>query len=174
MDRITVSIESFSKVFDKTVELVNHAALMMSLLLTFFSTKMLQFMVSLVCSKKVWKQDLFQVIGEILEYLESYLSGRKQTTVVNGVNSQLQNICYGVPQGSILGPDCFSVNVNDMPSKVSNNDGNSEVDFFADDCNAFEIGDSVDEALSMIQSTATNVHNYSNKNSLTIHPRSVT
>ena len=44
------------------------------------------------------------------------------------------------------------------------------VDLFADDCNAFEIGDSVDEALSMIQSTATNVHNYSNKNSLTIHP----
>ena len=61
-----------------------------------------------------------------------------------------------------------------MPSKVSNNDGNSEVDLFADDCNAFEIGDSVDEALSMIQSTATNVHNYSNKNSPTIHPRSVT
>ena len=165
VDRITVSKESFSKVFDKTVELVNHAALMMSLLLTFSFTKMLQFMVSLVCSKKVWKQDLFQVIGEILEYLESYLSGRKQTTVVNGVNSQLQNICYGVPQGSILGPDCFSV--NNMPSKVSNNDG---VDLFADDCNAFEIGDSVDEALSMIQSTATNVHNYSNKNSLTIHP----
>ena len=101
VDRITVSKESFSKVFDKTVELVNHATLMMSLLLIFSSTKMLQFMVSLVCSKKVWKQDLFQVIGEILEYLESYLSGRKQTTVVNGVNSQLQNICYGVPQGSM-------------------------------------------------------------------------
>ena len=86
------------------------------------------------------------------------------------MDSQRQNICYRVPQGSIIGPDCLSVNVIDMPSKVSNNDGNSEVDPFADDCNAFEIGDSVDEALSMIQSTATNVHNYSNKNSLTIHP----
>ena len=94
------------------------------------------------------------ISGELLEYLESYLSGRKQTTVVNGVNPQLQNICYGVPQGSILGPDCFSVNVND---KVSNNDGNREVDLFADDSYAFGIGDSVDEALSIIQSTATNV-----------------
>ena len=72
------------------------------------------------------------ISGELLEYLGSYLSGRKQFTVVNGEHSQLQNICYGVPQGSFLGPDCFSINVNDMSSKVCNNDGNSEVDLFAD------------------------------------------
>ena len=95
--------------------------------------------------------------GELLEYLESYLSGRKQFTVVNGEHSQLQNICYGVPQGSILGPDCFSISVNDMSSKVCNNDWNSEEDLFADDCNAFEIGDTVDEALSRMKSTANNV-----------------
>ena len=108
--------------------------------------------------------------GELLEYLESYLSGRKQFTVVNGEHSQLQNICYGLPQGSTLGPDCFSMNVNDMFSKVCNNDGNSEVNLFADDCKAFEIGDTVDEALSRMKSTANNVHNYSNKTSLTVHP----
>lgn len=57
-----------------------------------------------------------------------------------------------------------------MHSKVCNNDENSEVDLFADDCNAFEIDDTVDEALSKIQSTANNVNNYSNKTSLTVQP----
>ena len=57
-----------------------------------------------------------------------------------------------------------------MPVKVCSNDGNSKVDLFADDCNAFEIGETVDEALSRMQSKANKVHNYSNKISLTVHP----
>ena len=57
-----------------------------------------------------------------------------------------------------------------MPVKVCSNDGNSEVDLFADDCNAFEIGETVDEALSEMQSTANKVQSYSNKTSLTVHP----
>ena len=49
-----------------------------------------------------------------------------------------------MPQGSILDPNpCFSINVNEMTVKVCSNDGNSEVDLFAGDCNAFEIGETV-------------------------------
>lgn len=42
--------------------------------------------------------------GEALGLLKSYLSGRTQCVSVNGVLSELSELAYGVPQGSVLGP----------------------------------------------------------------------
>ena len=47
-------------------------------------------------------------------WLISYLNDRQQFVQYNESKSDIYNICYSVPQGSILGPLLFSIFINDM------------------------------------------------------------
>ena len=53
-----------------------------------------------------------------VKWFKSYLSDRKQLTDLPGTRSELDSITCGVPQGSILGPLLFLMNVNDMETAV--------------------------------------------------------
>ena len=66
--------------------------------------------------------------GHCSNYLKSYFEGRKQYVQVEGHSSSLKPVTCGVPQGSILGPLCFSLFVNDIPQAVK-----EKVVLFADD-----------------------------------------
>jgi hypothetical protein len=48
------------------------------------------------------------VRGTALSWFRSYLTGRKQRVVVGGKASEDQDLRYGVPQGSVLGPVLFT------------------------------------------------------------------
>ena len=48
------------------------------------------------------------------KWFQSYLGGRQQIVVANGINSEPGTVNCGVPQGSILGPLLFLCYVNDM------------------------------------------------------------
>lgn len=105
------------------------------------------------------------VSGDCLSYLESYLLDRKQSTTVNGAISNVANVEYGVPQGSLVGPPCFSAYVNDMQENLG-----CDLDQFADDSTLHDCSDTVDNVISSLQKNVLAIQNYSSRNSLTIHP----
>ena len=65
--------------------------------------------------------------------MESYLSNRKQYVNILGEKSDLQNVIYGIPQGSCLGPLLFLIYIND----ICNISDKGEFILFADDTNIF-------------------------------------
>ena len=70
----------------------------------------------------------FGIQGEALNWIEAFLSNRRQKVRVNGSESSWAPVLSGIPQGSILGPILFSLFVNDIPGLLK-----SLVSMFADD-----------------------------------------
>ena len=69
--------------------------------------------------------------GNALNRLESFLEGRTQCVLVDERSSGFEDVKYGVPQGSILGPLLFIILINDLQATCKI----IQSTFFADDTN---------------------------------------
>ena len=70
----------------------------------------------------------YGIRGIALKFFESYLTNRRQRTLVNGVLSDFLDVVCGVPQGSVLGPLLFLLYTNDL-----SNASKFSINLFADD-----------------------------------------
>ena len=66
-----------------------------------------------------------------MKWFHSYLTNRKQFTRVDNTDSDIREISYGVPQGSVLGPLLFLIYINDLNKAIKF----SFIRHFADDTN---------------------------------------
>jgi hypothetical protein len=75
------------------------------------------------------KLNLYGIQGKVHQWLSSFLHGRTQHVVIDGVESNIIRVLSGVPQGTVLGPLLFILYINDLFSVVKH----SKVKVFADD-----------------------------------------
>ena len=76
--------------------------------------------------------DALGIRGELLTWIRSFLTGRKQRVVLEGAASDWIHVRSGVPQGSVLGPTLFVAAVQSMPMEVE-----SSLLVYADDTKIF-------------------------------------
>ena len=80
-------------------------------------------------SRLLSKLPLYGINREELKWFENYLFDRKQYVHFDGVKFATQYVSCGVPQGSILGPLLFIVQLNDIDLQLNH----CEIILYADD-----------------------------------------
>lgn len=99
----------------------------------------------------------FNFSDGLISWISDYLSGRSQTVLVDGFNSDWKPVTSGVPQGSILGPFLFLLFINDMPNCINS----STTALFADDCKVFKSIKSLHDCTA-VQNDLSAMHEWSN------------
>jgi len=112
----------------------------------------------------------FNITGPALSWLKSYLCDRSAYAFLNNTKSIPSTTCYGVPQGSILGPLLFILYVSELSTIISSYGLNSLS--YADDSHLYACieNSSLDVTMSSISSCLASIEDWSNSLSLKLNP----
>lgn len=80
----------------------------------------------------------------ICNWIESYLTSRKQCVSFNQATSTMLPVSSGVPQGSVLGPLLFLLYINDIADNC-----NVKIRLYADDCVIYSVINSINDQLQL-------------------------
>ena len=120
---------------------------------------------------RVWHKGLlykiknFGIEGNLLNLIESFLSGRNQRVTINGQSSNWLPIKAGVPQGSILGPLFFLLYINDLPDGLLSN-----VKLFADDTAIFSTVNTPNETANELMYDLEKIKNWATQWKMIFNP----
>jgi hypothetical protein len=103
------------------------------------------------------KLKAYGIKGNLLVWIENFLSNRNQCVTINNVSSDTIEVTSGIPQGSVLGPILFIIFINDLPDVL-----NSYVKIFADDTKIFNVIQSV-ESYNILQEDIRKIIDWTDK-----------
>ena len=124
---------------------------------------------------RVWHKGLLFKLAAIgcskslLRWFTSYLSGRRQRVVINGMISDWASIFAGVPQGSILGPLLFLIFINDIVNNIQSN-----IRLFADDTSLYIIVENPNTAALTLNSDLGTIHHWADNWLVDFNPTKTT
>ena len=101
-----------------------------------------------------------------LRLIHDYLSNRKQRTKINLTYSSWEEILFGVPQGSTLGPLLFNIFMCDLFFILEETD----IASFADDTTPYAMGNSVDEIRNLLENTSKKLFKWFSDNQMKANP----
>ena len=107
----------------------------------------------------------YGVHAETLKWFNSYLTERRQQSLVNGYLSSAKTINCGVPQGSILGPLLFLIYINDLPNCLKH----SNPRMFADDTNITTSSKSITKLVQFVNTDLDNLNDWLLANKLSLN-----
>ncbi len=107
----------------------------------------------------------FNLSPNVLNWMQSYLTGRVQCVRVGSATSPFLSNEMGVPQGSILGPLLFSLYINDLPSVCTGCD----VQMYADDTVIYVHAKTKEQAASKLGAIMINVNKWLNDSNLVLN-----
>ena len=102
-------------------------------------------------------------VGSV-DWFRSYLSGRRQCVLVDGVVSDFKEVTCGVPQGSILGPILFLCYVNDMAISLG-----CHLSLYADDSTLVASGRNASELGAYLSGQLARCKDWMVDNKLSLH-----
>ena len=82
-----------------------------------------------------------------LRFINNYLRQRKQRTKISDTYSSWDEILYGVPQGSILGPLLFNIDLCDLSVIIDQHD----IANYVDDNTPYASGKNIDEVVKSLE-----------------------
>ena len=100
-----------------------------------------------------------------MKEITSYLSERKQFVYAYDLQSELQQVTFGVPQGSILGPFFFLMYIHDLRNVL-----NSTPRLFADDTCPVCSSNNLDDLQIIRNNALDKLNRWCDSNELTINP----
>ena len=114
-------------------------------------------------------KDYIGLEGPVLKLFETYLSNRTQRVSIKGVLSELSELAFGVPQGSVLGPIAFCIYT--IPLGAILRHYKIQYHIYADDTQlycSFDL-DTPDEVLCTISACISDIRTWMIRNKLKIN-----
>ena len=66
----------------------------------------------------IQKLERYGITGSVNTWIETFLKDRKQRVASEGIYSDWAPVISGVPQGSVIAPIFFLIDINDLPNNL--------------------------------------------------------